>query len=489
MPFTPSREVAEIRARIDHPVIDADGHLVEFTPLVRDFLVEEAGESLAKRFDTLVHGAQLSRSVPLERRRELGISRYAWWGLPSRNTLDRATAMLPGLMYRRLDELGIDFALLYPTYGLTVTAVDDAELRQASARAFNRSAAELYAGTRDRLEPVAAIPMFTPEEALAELEHAVVERGLKAVMMAGVIPRPIPGAEAVRGARWIDTLAHDSEHDYDRVWARCAELRVAPTFHASGQGWGTRMSRTSYVYNHIGNFAAAGEAACRSLFLGGVPRRFPSLRFAFLEGGVAWAASLYSDILGHWEKRNARSIAHYDPAHLDRPLLEKLVAEHAPPQIAARVDRLDEALLMLCDPNEDPSSIDEFAACGITRPEEVRDVFTRQFFFGCEGDDPMTAIAFQRGLLPLGARLPAVFASDIGHWDVPDAREVLGEAWELVEHGHLDLADFRALVFGNALRLFGETNPAFFEGTAIADAARSALGSAPEDQRPRPTGG
>ncbi len=476
MPFKPSREVAEIRARLGHPVIDADGHLVEYTPLVRDFLVEEAGESLAKRFDVLVHGSRMARGVPLDKRREFGITRYAWWGLPCRNTLDRATAMLPRLMYERLDELGIDFALLYPTYGLTVTAVDDAELRRAAARAFNRACAELYAGTRDRLEPVAAIPMFTPEEALAELEHAVVERGLKSVMMAGVIPRPVPGAEGVRGARWIDTLAHDSEHDYDRVWARCAQLRVAPTFHASGQGWGTRMSRTNYVYNHIGNFAAAGEAACRSLFLGGVPRRFPALRFAFLEGGVAWAASLYADILGHWEKRNADAIAHYDPSHLDRPLLEKLLAEHAPLEIRERLDRLDEALLMLSDPDEAPSGRDEFAACGISGPEDVRDVFTRQFFFGCEGDDPMTAIAFHRSLHPLGARLPAIFASDIGHWDVPDAREVLAEAWELVDRGHLDEADFRDFAFGNAVRLFGETNPAFFEGTAVADAARRALG-------------
>ena len=374
MRFARSREVAAIRARLDHPVIDADGHLIEYNPLVRDFLVEEAGESVAKRFDALVHGSELTRQVPLAKRRELGMSRFPWWGLPARNTLDRATAMLPALMHRRLDELGIDYALLYPTYGLVVTALDDAELRRAAARAFNRSYAELYAGHRDRLEPVAAIPMFTPEEALAELEHAVVQRGLKAVMLAGVIPRPVPGAEVVRGARWIDTLAHDSELDYDPVWERCAELRVAPTFHASGQGWGTRMSRTNYVYNHLGNFAAAGEAACRALLMGGVPRRFPSLRFAFLEGGVAWAANLYSDLLGHFEKRSRAAIS-----------------------------------------------------------------------------------------------------SDIGHWDVPDAREVLALAFELVLRGHLDAEEFRAFAFENAVALFGGTNPDFFEGTAVADAARKAL--------------
>jgi hypothetical protein len=314
--------------------------------------------------------------------------------------------------------------------------------------------------------------MFTPEEAVAELDFAVAGLGLKAVMMAGVIPRPVPGAEGVRGARWIDTLAHDSELDYDPVWRRCAELRVAPTFHASGQGWGTRMSRTSYVYNHIGNFAAAGEATCRSLLLGGVPMRFPSLRFAFLEGGVGWAASLYADFLGHFGKRSREAIAHYDPARLDRALLGRLVAEYGPPLLAQRVGRLDEALLMLSDPDEDRATLDEFAASGIERPEDVREIFSRRFFFGCEGDDPMTALAFRSDLHPLGARLPAIFASDIGHWDVPDARAVLAEAWELVEKGHLDEADFRALTFGNAVELFAGVNPAFFEGTAVADAAR-----------------
>ena len=47
-----------------------------------------------------------------------------------------------------------------------------------------------------------------------------------------------------------------------------------------------------------------------------------------------------------------------------------------------------------------------------------------------------------------------MFASDIGHWDVPDIREVLPEAWELVEDGHINEADFRALTFENACELW-----------------------------------
>ena len=51
-------------------------------------------------------------------------------------------------------------------------------------------------------------------------------------------------------------------------------------------------------------------------------------------------------------------------------------------------------------------------------------------------------------------RIPALFASDIGHWDVPDFRRVLEEAWELVEHGLLDSEGFRDFTFANPVRLW-----------------------------------
>ena len=74
---------------------------------------------------------------------------------------------------------------------------------------------------------------------------------------------------------------------------------------------------------------------------------------------------------------------------------------------------------MLSLPDEDPATLDEFAASGIDSADDIRDVFTRSFHFGCEADDPMTALAFDPRRNPLGARLKALFASDIGHWDVP----------------------------------------------------------------------
>ena len=37
--------------------------------------------------------------------------------------------------------------------------------------------------------------------------------------------------------------------------------------------------------------------------MGGVPKRFPQLKFAFMEGGVGWARTLYCDLVSHWAKR------------------------------------------------------------------------------------------------------------------------------------------------------------------------------------------
>lgn len=467
--YVAADDVSAIRNQLDHPVIDGDGHHIEFLPFVRDLIVEDAGEDIAQAFDMVVRSSELTRSVPAEHRLGAGIKRSSWWGVPARNTLDRATAMLPKLLYSRLDQMGVDFALLYPTYGLTVTAIPNDELRCAMGRAFNRYAAQAFDEYSDRLAPVAAIPMFTPEEAIAELDFAVGELGLKAVMMNGAIPRQLPGLEDTRGARYVNGVGHDSQYDYDPVWQRCRELGVAPTFHGSGMGWGSRASRTNYVHNHIGNFAAAGEAACRSLVLGGAPMRFPDLPFAFQEGGVAWGANLFSDTLGHYEKRNRAALEHYNPANLDRAQLQDLLATYGDAEVHSRMDDMDYALLMLSDANEDPDTLDEFAESGVQSPEDLVRIFTEQFYFGCEADDPMNAMAFQTKMNPHNARFQAIFASDIGHWDVPDMTGVLPEAWELVEDGHLSTQDFADFTCGNAVRLVTAVNPNFFDGTAVAD--------------------
>ena len=105
MSFTPSGNVDAILNQIDHPIIDSDGHQIEYLPLVRDFIAEDAGEDVGRQFDQDdAFGCRTCCGAVAGSVAQLGWFSSGVWGLPTRNTLDRATAMLPELMYRRLDE-------------------------------------------------------------------------------------------------------------------------------------------------------------------------------------------------------------------------------------------------------------------------------------------------------------------------------------------------------------------------------------------------
>jgi predicted TIM-barrel fold metal-dependent hydrolase len=465
---------AALRERLNHPIIDSDGHAVEFARALFDCIAEVGGPEMVQRVRHLLPGAFGGASA--EDRRELRVARGPWWALPAENTLDLATATLPKLLYERLDEMGLDFTVLYPSLALIFPDLDDEEARRAACRATNLYFARYFGEYHDRIAPVAVVPMHTPAEAIAELEYAARELKLKAAMMPSYVRRPIPvvageHSKASRFANWIDTFAIDSEYDYDPVWAKCVELGIVPTFHSLSMGIGFRTSPSNYMYNHIGHFAASGEALCKALFMGGVTRRFPALKFAFLEGGVGWAAGLYADMVGHWEKRNAKQVQRYNPARIDKELFLGLCQRYGGSLVEGRLNTRS-FTLPNADPSSDLATRDDWSRCGIERAEDIRDLFVEHFYFGCEADDTMNATAFDTRRNPFGARLGAIFSSDIGHWDVPDMREVSHEAWELVEHGVITEDDFRRFVFENPARMWLGMNPDFFKGTVVEDQVR-----------------
>src|SRR5262249_10744557 len=338
----------------------------------------------------------------------------------------------------------------------------DHEVQCAAYRAYNLMAADMFRGLGDRLIPAACVPMHTPAEALAELDVTVNQLGLKAMMMTSLLRRPIAAAQTEgatnRDATWPDTLVLDSKYDHDPVWPKCVKLKFVPPFHPAAQGAGPRVSYSNFVYNHIGHFAAAGEAVCKSLFMNGVTRRFPTLKFAFLEGGVGWACMLYSDLIGHWKKRNLQALDHTNPVNLNLETLTECFQRYGAESLTTHLDQLESLHHLLGD----VEAVDDFARCGITRPADIRDLFVPNFYFGCEADDPVNAWAFRTKANPFNVKLHAIMGSDIGHFDVADMTEVLAEAHELVDDGSLAEDDFRAFVFCNQVQFCPCSHPTFF---------------------------
>ena len=90
----------EIRAQVGHPIIDGDGHWLEFGPAVRDRLRRIGGDRAAEGFAFFTARIERELAMTVAERRHHRVAQPPWWAYPTRNTRDRATALMPRL--RRL---------------------------------------------------------------------------------------------------------------------------------------------------------------------------------------------------------------------------------------------------------------------------------------------------------------------------------------------------------------------------------------------------
>ena len=56
---------AEVRATLDHPVVDADGHMMECSFAVLDFVRKVGGPKIATRYENILRNDQTGASRPV----------------------------------------------------------------------------------------------------------------------------------------------------------------------------------------------------------------------------------------------------------------------------------------------------------------------------------------------------------------------------------------------------------------------------------------
>ena len=468
---------AEVRQEIGHPVIDGDGHLSELTPAAYPFLRETLSSDQLDRF--IREGTPTARGLAYRSAAEQRRTRspqIAWWGGPTRSALDKATPMLPALLHERLPELGIDYGIFYTSSAMGFLAIEEDELRRGLCAGWNAFLSDISAPYGDRMTFAGLIPMHTPEEAIAELRHCK-ELGIKVAAFPEGVLRGIP-EPLLEGAspflwpgqtHWYDTFGLESAYDYDSVWAAARDLRLAVTFHGGmGLRPGLWTFTNNYCANHIGVFGQNMFSLCKSLYLGGVTRRFPDMPVAFLECGVSWGSQLLADIVEHWHKRRVESLDVLDPANLDAEALSAHLAAFGGRvlELMGNPDPVDLANEIKTRNIPRAEIYDDFAYLQVSDETDLVNLFADSFYFGCEADDRGVAVAFSK-VNPGGKSLRAIFSSDIGHWDVPDISAVVPESFELVEDGLITPDQYRSFVFGNVLELCTRADPHFFDGTTI----------------------
>src|SRR3954465_9180659 len=104
---------ADIHKKLDHPVVDGDAHWLESVPVFHDYVKATGGQSMLDEYIKTQSGTARRFMTPADDRQKVGMGGGNLWVGP-RSTLDRTPSMIPKLMYQRLENMGIDFAVIYP---------------------------------------------------------------------------------------------------------------------------------------------------------------------------------------------------------------------------------------------------------------------------------------------------------------------------------------------------------------------------------------
>ena len=198
-----------------------------------------------------------------------------------------------------MDAEGLDLAVLYPTRGLFVLGLDvpeqagpdglEPELATAIARAYNDWLADFCRAHPTRFFGAGMLAPHDVPGAVREARRCVEELGFKSVFLS-------PGTVGRRP--WHHPA-------YDPLWAECERLGVAVGFHGGGQNY-LRPDFSLEIFDKLMMWHTFSQplgimTTAVSLTAGGVCERFPTLRFALLEGNCSWAPWLFYRLDEHYE--------------------------------------------------------------------------------------------------------------------------------------------------------------------------------------------
>ena len=193
-----------------------------------------------------------------------------------------------------LDEQGVEAAVLFPTFGVTVEnlMLDDVELSYASLRSFNRWLVDDWGWAyQGRLFSAALLSLLDCQEAVRELDRVLAE-GARVIHLR-------PGPAAGRSP---------ADPHYDPFWARVEEAGVPVAFHISESGYNELFAG---AWGESANPSVREQSAFQwAVFHGDRPimdtltalifhnlfGRFPGLRVMSVENGSGWVSYLLSNM-------------------------------------------------------------------------------------------------------------------------------------------------------------------------------------------------
>jgi uncharacterized protein len=290
-----------------------------------------------------------------------------------------------------MEYTGIQQAVLYPTWGLAYGRLVDPSWAVAVCRAYNDWLYASYVSQDKRFHGMALIPLQEPASAVVELRRAFTELGFQGAML------PTNGLKG-----------HLGSAEYWPVYEEAASLGCALATHSGAHGDFGLDYLNPYAGVHALGHPFGTMISFTGMVLNGVFDRFPGLRVAFLEGGVAWLLMMLERL-----DRSYETHIPYDPRG-------ELIRLQAGERVSDYIKR------------------------------KVRD---GQIYVGCEGEEPTLAYAVRE----VGEHA-WIFSSDYPHEVSPATCK--HEISELLESDELSDGAKEAILHRNAERFYGLRVPA-----------------------------
>ena len=239
-------------------IIDGDGHIFE------------DGEGIARHFPYTVEGARLRSGVfPSQSHIQFSLTRRPTGAFGIRD--GRFQNPGPEGWVDFMNEVGLEYAILFPTTGQRIGRLVDRDYALGAARAYNTWLAETYLQRDTRFKGIGIVPMHDAEAALEEMRRACKELGMCGVLF------PATGVHLNLGAKHLWPL-----------YAEAARLGCPVVVHGGGH-WDLGMDtmNVSTGANALGHPMSLAIAMAE-MILNNLFERFPGLRVAYLEGGPMW---------------------------------------------------------------------------------------------------------------------------------------------------------------------------------------------------------
>jgi predicted TIM-barrel fold metal-dependent hydrolase len=258
--------------RIDRPFRDRAPHLVS----------TETGDAYVVENDAGAGGLLLGGPIGLMATKAKYSNPDARFGMEGRFSDVPEGAYDPGVRAAELDREGMEAEILYPSTGLTLFALEDAEFRRACFRAYNDWLAEHCAGASKRLFGVAMIDLDDIARGVAELERCV-EIGLR-------------GAMITIGQR---SGASYGDPQFEKFWSVSEALEVPISLHVAA-------SETTWMStgNRFVDFACVFTPTMYtilSMIFSGLFDRHRKLKVLSVENDASWPLAVLGRMDDRWE--------------------------------------------------------------------------------------------------------------------------------------------------------------------------------------------